>query len=301
MTELVKAEIIEAEETALAVSFEPPVIRFDVDGVRAKVNALIEPYDGVTPESLEGVSTKDCKAFRADMNHISKELNDGRKEVKKVCEAPIKAFEAKVKELDALIQEPLRVVADVIASREEAEKAEKRNAIEDAYIEFCEGCGFVELIQNADFGKILDPKWLNKSCNIKKAVSELEEKVSAIMRDYVTLQSMPLEYKDDATLRFFETFNLAAAVNYDTQRKADQERLDALKAEREQVQEFREAEPEEPEFEEVAAYMVCIEATASQKAKIVEYMRSNGIHGRVISTGCATANELAEAVKPYVR
>ncbi len=295
MTEPVEvtAEIVEEETALVAVKFEPAAISVDWDGITAKIKAMLEPYDGVTAESLAEVDNKECKALRADLNRISKELNDARKAAKKQYESPLKAFEARCKELDQLILEPCAVIDGVIKSREEQERAEKFAELEAHYIEFCEDNGFSLLLKKVKFERILKKEWLNKSFHIKKAFDEIDNAVAEIRADFDMLMLCQLFDRDGAIIEFFNTLSKKAAVDYDKRREADQKQVNAIIEEREQVQQYRENEPTpvEAQQEPVKVWQIWLDegafltCTRTQIMQIREACESMGIilHGKPIS------------------
>lgn len=253
MEEVLTAEVIEEETAIVAVSFEPATITADWDGIVAKVRHMVEPYDGVTPESLAKVETKDCKKFRADLNSISKELNDARKAIKKAYERPLKEFEARCKEVDEMILGPCSVIDGVIKKRETEEREAKRTELEAHFFEFCEDNGFSMLLQNVSFDRVLKKEWLNKTYQLKKAFDEIDDKVSEIMSSFNTLMNHYLFDRDGAIIRFFDTLSIVDALEYDARRQDEQNRLEALKEQQAQVNQYREpAQPIMQEAQQVA-------------------------------------------------
>ena len=200
------------QEEALAVQFQPATITADFAGMRAKLEKMIEPYRGITPETAASMDIKEAKACRADLRAISKRLNDDRKAIKKAYEAPLKEFEAAIKELDALIAEPCRVIDEAIKAREEAEREGRRNALEQVYRDF-----MPELVELVPFDAILDPKWLNKSFGEKKAENELCEKVAGIAADWESFKKIKpqLHFPDEAEREFWRTLSLREANEAD--------------------------------------------------------------------------------------
>lgn len=140
------------------VEFSPAVISCDFDEMGRRLDEMLEPYEGMTPETAAGMDEKAAKACRADLNRMSRELNDARKAVKKDYEAPLREFEAHVKELDARIRRYADILGDALKARDAAERARKRAAIEERYVEFAGA-----LAQALPFDRVLDPKWLNRS------------------------------------------------------------------------------------------------------------------------------------------
>ncbi len=283
------------------VEFSPAVISCDFDEMGRRLDEMLEPYEGMTPETAADMDEKAAKACRVELNRMSRELNDARKAVKREYEAPLREFEAHVKELDARIRSYADILGDALKARDAAERARKRAAIEERYAEFAGA-----LAQALPFDRVLDPKWLNRSTSFKKAVDEMEDRVSAIAADYESLKSQAgsLAFFAEDEAVFLRTLSLREALGHDAQRREETERIEAMKAELAP----RAAEPEpEPEvdMDEVHEEYVyepdpgdapyappheddpeldwVIEArmTQEQADMLVSWLKSMGIHGTI--------------------
>lgn len=239
-------EIVKAGGELAAVEFAPAEIRFDEAGVRAKVAALVEPYEGLDAATAAGMDAKELKARRADLNRISKELNDARKAVKAAYSAPLQEFEAKVKGIDLAIQQPLALIKDALAAKEAAAKQARRDALEAVYLEAAPA-----LAEAVAFDAILDPRWLNASYGAKKAEEELMARVSEAARDLEILEGASLEFREETVAVFCRTLDLAAAMQHDRARAEERARIEAMNAARREIAEAREPE-QEPEPEQPA-------------------------------------------------
>jgi len=276
------------EEMGLAVTFTPVVITADFDGMRAKLDKLLEPYDDLSDEAVMAMPLKDAKTCRADLNRMSKELNDARKAVKKDYDKPLKEFEAKVKELVELINAPSDVLDGVIKTREEEEKQKRREGLENTYHDFAPA-----LVPAVPFERILEPKWLNKSFGAAKAAEELENKVAKISADWKQLKTLKLEFYDEDEAVFFRTLDLTQAIAHENERKEEQARIDSMKqevdgyaAEREQtVEPEPELKPKAPEpsylHEEKKNYIIHCSMTEGQKRELGAFFKSCSIHGTI--------------------
>ena len=286
----VTAEVIQ-EDDALAVRFQPATITADFAGMREKLEAMIEPYKGLTAEIAASMDVKEAKACRADLNRISKQLDDDRKAIKKVYEAPLKEFEAQIKELQELIKEPCRLIDGAIKDREEAEREARYMELAQVFADFVpEGIG--ELI---GFDRILDPKWLNKSFGAKKAENALTDKVSSVLAEGESFQKIKgqLRFPEECEREFWATLSLSAVNNRDEQLAQEQARIDAMNAEVAEVQAYQhqelpqivqEAEQQvahvnDPGSQVVYAWGFVIEATSNQVSELIGFMKAKGVHG----------------------
>lgn len=283
------------------VEFSPAVISCDFDEMGRRLDEMLEPYEGMTSETAAGMDEKAAKACRADLNRMSRELNDARKAVKREYEAPLREFEAHVKELDTRIRSYADILGDALKARDAAERARKRAAIEERYAEFAGS-----LAQALPFDRVLDPKWLNRSTSFKMAVDEMEDRVSAIAADYESLKSQAgsLAFFAEDEAVFLRTLSLREALEHDAQRREETERIEAMKAEQAACAGEPEPEPEvdmdevheeyvyEPDPGDVPYAHPCadgpeldwvIEArmTQGQADVLVSWLKSMGIHGTI--------------------
>lgn len=283
------------------VEFSPAVISCDFDEMGRRLDEMLEPYEGMTPETAAGMDEKAAKACRAELNRMSRELNDARKAVKREYEAPLREFEAHVKELDARIRSYADILGDALKARDAAERARKRAAIEERYAEFAGS-----LAQALPFDRVLDPKWLNRSTSFKRAVDEMEDRVSAIAADYESLKSQAgsLAFFAEDEAVFLRTLSLREALEHDAQRREETERIEAMKAEQAACAGEPEPEPEvdmdevheeyvyEPDPGDAPYAPPCaddpeldwvIEArmTQGQADMLVSWLKSMGIHGTI--------------------
>lgn len=247
----VTAEVVE-DNAIVRVDFTPATITVDYDAIRAKIMNMVEPYMGLSEDQWAAVDMKECKASRAHMNKIVKDINDSRKLVTKTYMEPLKQLEDFCKEISGVVKDCSATVDAAIKTRETREKEYKRQQLEDYFLNFCSDNGFRALTESVTFDAIMDASWLNKSFAIKKAQAAIEAKTLEIMQAWQTLSNSQLYDRDGAMLTFFKTLSVTAALNYDADRKAQQERLEAFEAEQGMVREYREPEPvEAPEPEQV--------------------------------------------------
>lgn len=283
------------------VEFSPAVISCDFDEMGRRLDEMLEPYEGMTPETAAGMDEKAAKACRAELNRMSRELNDARKAIKRDYEAPLREFEAHVKELDARIRRYADILGDALKARDAAERARKRAAIEERYVEFAGA-----LAQALPFDRVLDPKWLNRSTSFKRAVDEMEDRVSAIAADYESLKSQAgsLAFFAEDEAVFLRTLSLREALEHDAQRREETGRIEAMKAELAPRAAEPEPEPEvdmdevheeyvyEPDLGDAPYAPPCedgpeldwvIEArmTQGQADRLVSWLKSMGIHGTI--------------------
>lgn len=187
----------------------PEVIDFNFEELKEEITNKSALYKNMvyTDETI-----KDAKSDRALLNKFKTALEDKRKEVKKQCLEPYNQFEKQIKELVAIIDEPVKLIGEQITEFEDREKAEKHEQI----IELFNKAGFQSFVT---LEQIYDPKWLNKSVSLKSIEEELTNTVYRIGHDVTTINSLK-EYSFEALEHYKKTLDLAGAIA-EGQRLAD--------------------------------------------------------------------------------
>ncbi|MDO5016558.1 MAG: DUF1351 domain-containing protein [Eubacteriales bacterium] len=106
-------------------------IKFNFDDLKAAIANTAEIYKGMeyTEETMQ-VAKKDLATLRKFRGAIE----DKRKEVKKMCLAPYEDFEAKIKELTGLIDEPINLIDGQVKEYDQA-RVDAKVAKSKAYFE----------------------------------------------------------------------------------------------------------------------------------------------------------------------
>jgi hypothetical protein len=187
----------------------PEVIDFNFEELKEEITNKSALYKNMvyTDETI-----KDAKSDRALLNKFKTALEDKRKEVKKQCLEPYNQFEKQIKELVAIIDEPVKLIGEQITEFEDREKAEKHEQITKLFNK----AGFQSFVT---LEQIYDPKWLNKSVSLKSIEEELTNTVYRIGHDVTTINSLK-EYSFEALEHYKKTLDLASAIA-EGQRLAD--------------------------------------------------------------------------------
>ena len=187
----------------------PEVIDFNFEELKEEITTKSALYKNMvyTDETI-----KDAKSDRALLNKFKTALEDKRKEVKKQCLEPYNQFEKQIKELVAIIDEPVKLIGEQITEFEDREKAEKHGQITELFNK----AGFQSFVT---LEQIYDPKWLNKSVSLKSIEEELTNTVYRIGHDVTTINSLK-EYSFEALEHYKKTLDLAGAIA-EGQRLAD--------------------------------------------------------------------------------
>ena len=112
------------DEMCIITRQSPGVASIDkFDELKSYLATQLENYKNLayTEDSL-----KIAKADKATLNKLKKALDERRKEIKKIYMEPYLAVEAQIKELTAMIDEPLAEIKAFTDRMEEVRKAEKQ-------------------------------------------------------------------------------------------------------------------------------------------------------------------------------
>lgn len=148
---------------------------------------------------------KEAKSDRATLNKFVKALEDKRKEIKKQCLEPYERFETQMKEIIAIVNEPIAMIDSQVKGYEEQKKAEKLEKIK-AYFNEKNTHNFLDL----EF--IMDSKWLNASTSMKSIQEAIDERLLQVGKDIATLSTLP-EFGFEATEVYKTSLDVNKAIN----------------------------------------------------------------------------------------
>lgn len=288
--EEVVAEVIEEQGAPdLVVTYSPSVISANFDAMEDSIRAKVADYEGAKYDLTKDESIKEAKNDRSYLNGLKNEIEERRKAVKREYNKPLAAFEKRCKEITSIIDGASDGIKAQLDEAEERRRAGARAALEAHYREFAE-----LLAPVVPYERLHDDKWLNKSFGEVKAKKALEEKVSAVARDWDTLKAQrdSMAHYEVAERELFRTLDLGSALN--AARAADDE--DArIAAMREAVESKpapcpaprRQAEPAAAARPELSfAWTVEIpSATRSQMELLAAALRERGITGTIKCRG----------------
>jgi hypothetical protein len=172
----------------------------------------------VTPATVK-VAKKD----RAFLNGLSTSLNQRRKEVKERYMAPVVAFEAMVKELDAPIREASTAIDVQVKAFEDEAREAKRAELKKHYEEYAP-----IMVDAVPFERIFDAKWLLAACDLMRGFDEIEARVNRIAVDEAALDDLGLAHPIEAKAEYFATLDLSRAIARSKELDAQVERARVL-------------------------------------------------------------------------
>ena len=260
-------------------------IDFNFEDLKDALTAELELYKNL-------VFTEDTKADAkktvAELRKLKKQISDKRIEVKKLYMQPYTDFEAKVKELDKLINEPIAYISEQIDAFEQKRIEEKRELINKIYLELVSERE--DIAGYAELNRVYDSKWENASTSKKTIQEAITSYLDSVDNDIAAIKSMESEYEAKALMRYKETGVLSDALL--TIRQWEKQKEEILKAEEEKqaeaeadeildapepVEEFIEP-TEKNDIMKIARYEVKVDPF--QQTQLECYMQECGIQYR---------------------
>ena len=260
-------------------------IDFNFEDLEEALTAELELYKNL-------VFTEDTKADAkktvAELRKLKKQISDKRIEVKKLYMQPYTDFEAKVKELDKLINEPIAYISEQIDAFEQKRIEEKRELINEIYLELVSERE--DIAGYAELNRVYDSKWENASTSKKTIQEAITSYLDSVDNDIAAIESMESEYEAKALMRYKETGVLSDALL--TIRQWEKQKEEILKAEEEKqaeaeadeildapepIEEFIEP-TEKNDIMKIARYEVKVDPF--QQTQLECYMQECGIQYR---------------------
>lgn len=148
---------------------------------------------------------KEAKADKAKLNKFVQALESKRKEVKKQCLAPYEDFEKKMKEIIAIVNEPILMIDQQIKAADERKKAEKLELIQEYWNKV------TSLDHPLTLQRVMDQKWLNATISIKSIQEAINGILVKYAEDIATLQNLH-EFSFEAVEVYKSTLDLGIAI-----------------------------------------------------------------------------------------
>ena len=208
------------EEIRVNVEQKNGVIGFNFEEIKEKLNSELEIYKNM-------IFTEDSKAEAkmtiASLRKLKKSVNDKKLEVKKSFMIPYTNFEAQVKELDNLIDEPINFINNQVEEFERRRVEEKKALISEIYTEIMaeheEASGYLPL------QRIYDSKWENATTTKKAITESITERVDHVEKDLGIIRSMGSEFEDKGIEKYKATLELSDAIEVMNQYQKQKEEI----------------------------------------------------------------------------
>jgi hypothetical protein len=243
----------------IQVNQKPGVITTNFEDIKAELSAQMEVYKELeVTEENKPERKKDIATLRK----MKKALDDRRIEVKKEYLKPCDDFEIKVKELTALIDEPIELIDNQVKVFEEKQKIKKKQDIKEAYQELIGEVGdYLPLEQ------IYNSRWENVSTTLKSIREEIEEAVSSTEMAVNTIKGMNSEAVPKALELYKKDLSLANAIAYVNRYEQQKAEILAREEKKRKEEEERRRIREEERIRELERKRVAEEARIREEAR----------------------------------
>lgn len=272
-------------------------IEWNNEELKEAISAKVQDYKGLqyTEETI-----KEAKKDKATLNKLRDAIETERKRIKKQCMAPYELFEKQVKEVLAIIDEPIQLIDSQIKEVEEQRRLEKKQKVLEIYEE---NIGNLKGI--LPFAKVFKNEYLNVSKSLKSITEEITALISKVNQDMDVIEELDTKYELQVKDTYVKTLDLSMALRENArleeverklaERRAQQEReraeAEKRAAEEAQKQQVAESIPEESDKKEIVEearketapdpQTVTLEfrvtATPEQLQKLKEFLKANNI------------------------
>lgn len=181
-------------------------IQTNFDEIEKQLAEELRQYDGI-------IFTEDtrieAKKTVADLRKLKKSIDDSRKEVKAQWMEPYNRFEARVKQMIAIVDKPINYINGQVEAFEARRLEERQAEIQKIYNE--------EIGELADFlplFRIQSDKWQNASTSSKAIRKEMSAVISNARAGKAAIETMQSDAVPDALRKFQSCLSLPDALNY---------------------------------------------------------------------------------------
>lgn len=184
-----------------------PPVEWNYEAVKQWVSDGLAAYEGrVYTED----TVAEAKRDRANLNKLSKAIEDKRKELKSVYLTPYNSFEAQAKELVAMIKKQSDAIDAQVKAYDQKRRDEKLEKIKTELYAPMIG----DLAELVSYQRLHDPKWLNVTVGMAAISEALSAKIESIAAGLATLDKLelPEDVAGDVKRVFLRSFDLAEAI-----------------------------------------------------------------------------------------
>ena len=217
------------QEINLLVEQKNGSIETNSEEIKAALAAKMEEYKGMV---FTAESQPKAKRTVASLRKLKKAMNDRRIEIKKTFMVPYTNFEAQVKELDKLIDEPIDFISGQIEEFERRRVEAKKAMICEIYTGIMAEHGTV--MEYLPLDRIYDSRWENSTTTQKAITEAITAHVEHVEKDLDTIRAMESEFEDKGLAKYKATLELSDAIATMNQYQKQKEEILRRQAEEEQ-------------------------------------------------------------------
>lgn len=231
-----------------------------------------------------------AKSELAELRRLKKDVDDRRKLVKSKFLEPCDAFEKEVKELQAIIDEPINEIDSQLKEIEAERIRKKREAIRELYVEVV-----TEAEEYLPFDEIYDNKWNNAGTSMKKIREAMEQLVIKTASDILIIQSSMSDVKDEALDMYKKSRDLTQALTHINAYEANKKKALEVEEKRRQHEETRRREEE----------IQRVRAEERRRLEEIEKVRQESLlhkkYEQIVNTSCTPFGVDEDDSLPFVQ
>ena len=265
----------------------PEYIRQYIRKLMPQCESGVVPSDAVTAENYS-----QAKDIRADLNKLSKKLNDERIRIHKLWEQPYEEFNAEFNKKTALLDAAITSLGLQIKKIEDADKNSKRDRIIADIRKRATDyrVGFDKLLEEHEvlWHRVWKDAYGNKSTSDSKIQAEYTLNLLAIHDELKTIEKMP--NSENILQAYYRLGDLSKAIQEVQKFRETQQREAELKASQAQTQTpaptpVPQAQPTatapqtpQPEEGDIVKTFKVWHKSAKEFHELIEYMKAHGFH-----------------------
>ena len=267
------------EELQVKVEQSPGVIKCNFDEIKEALKVQMTAY---TSLEITEADIKERKADLATLRKIRTAVDDERKRVKKEFSKPYDAFEAEVKEVLAVIDEPIDMINGKLKEFETKRIEEKQAHLHELY-----DTNIGDFAEYLPYESVATRKWDNATYSDKDILFDISEAVTKVKSDIEVIKALGSEIEEECLAVYKKAGNdLKAAIqknnDYNSAKKLAEEKVKeetAKRAEEPPVVAEEEKSVELPKSENKEEDVIYFKVTGTENIQMVrDFCGLNGIN-----------------------
>lgn len=252
-------------------------IKFNDEQIKKEVSEALKKYEGVVYNEDQ---IRQAKADCAGLRKFKEAIDSKRKEIKKKVLEPYEAFEAKIKEILALVEKPILMIDGQVKNFEAKAFDEKKKTIEWFYEK-----NIYHLKELLPLGRIWNNKWENVTCKMAQIEAEILTKRDQVVKDLEVIETLKSEFELQIKDHYLRTLDLSGALAEKSRLEGQKQKIQEMKMAPNVQTKFEQTEikiPEQPQGEELFEITFLVTATKKQLDDLRKFLEFNKIkYGRV--------------------
>lgn len=204
-------------------------IDFNFAELKGELTNRLEKYQGL---AYTDDTIGDAKKDRAKLNKFKKALNDKKLEIKRRCLEPYTDFEARIKELIALVDQPVLAIDSQVKGYEERKRTEKQQTIQAVWDVQAQESAVKSMVT---LSNVFDQRWLNVTYSMAQIEQEITDFLKKVEEELNLIYDLKTEHEEQVIRTYLKGFNVAAALAEDKDLKEAAAKQEGYRKQREEA------------------------------------------------------------------